>query len=818
MNNSARGEFKVAKADLHVHSKYSDHPSEWFLQRLGTNESYTEPEFIYTMAKRQGMTFVTITDHNKLDASLILKEKYPDEVFTGVESTAYFPEDRCKIHILIFGIDEKQFAEIQHLRKDIYNLRDFLKQEKIVHSVAHPTFSVNGKISFPHLEKLMILFDIFEGINGGRNLINNETWMNTASLLTPDHISDLYKKYRIEPFSDTPWIKGFTAGSDDHAGLFMGRTYTTSKAQNIESFLDNIKNKKSAAEGRHNNYKSLAFSFYKIAYDFSKHKQGSMGSAFLKRLNEFVFESKDLNLVDKYQVKRLKSLNRKNGNDIHRLLYELVREINDNKIMPIDSKLDIVYNKIAEIADAFFKMLLQSLTKNIDKVNIIDIIKNISASVPGIFLSVPFFSTIKHMCSSQQLLGELTAKYGNSQPGKKKKILWFTDTLFDMNGVSVTLQKLGSLAHEKNLGLHIITAFDGNDKKGEIPKNTINLPSIFSFRLPGYERYDMKIPSVLKSIETIYQYGPDEIIISTPGPVGLLGLLAAHLLNVKSIGIYHTDFKLHASALIKDESVVHLIENASRSFYSAMDEIHIPTKEYIHLLENRGFDLHKMKVFRRGIDADLFSPIPRSKLSLEKRYDLKEGATLLYAGRISQEKGLDFLIDVYRKLLEKRDDINMLIVGDGPYLKTLKSEAKDCEKLFFTGPIPYESMPEYYSGSDLFVFPSTTDTFGMVVLEAQACGLPAIVSDKGGPKEIVIDHKTGFVVAAENISEWVGKIEFLIEMMESYPPRYYKMKQKARNNALENYDWNVVLQDLMGTTDWRKKKSYIGPETLAYAT
>jgi glycosyltransferase involved in cell wall biosynthesis/predicted metal-dependent phosphoesterase TrpH len=808
----------VAKADLHVHSKFSDHPSEWFLQRLGTNESYTEPEFIYTMAKKQGMDFVTITDHNKLDASLILQEKYPDEVFTGVESTAYFPEDRCKIHILIYGIDEKQFDEIQEFRKDIYELRDFLKQQKIAHSVAHATYSINGRITLSHLERLLLLFDTFEGINGGRSQINNDTWMNTASLLTPDHISDLYKKYRIEPFSDAPWIKGFTGGSDDHAGLFIGKTCTTTKAQNAEEFLDKIKNKKTSVEGRHNNYKSLAFSFYKIAYDFSKDKQGSMGSAFLKKLNEFVFESKELNLMDKYQVKRLKSFNKKNGSDIHKLLYELVREINDNKIMPMDNKLDIVYTKIAEIADAFFKMLLQSLAKNIDKVNIIDIIKNISASVPGIFLSVPFFSTIKHMCSSQHLLNELKTKYGNIQPAKNKKILWFTDTLFDMNGVSVTLQKLGNLAAEKNLDLHIVSSFDDKDILNEAPKNTINLPSIFSFRLPGYERYNMKVPSVLKAIETIYQYGPDEIVISTPGPVGFLGLLAAHLLNVKSSGIYHTDFTLHASALIKDESVVHLIENASRSFYSAMDEILVPTKEYIHLLEQRGFDLHKMKVFHRGIDARLFAPKPRSKHSLEKRYDLKDGVTLLYTGRVSQEKGLDFLIDVYRDLIEKRDNINLLIVGDGPYLKTLKSKTKDLARLFFTGQIPYDSLPEFYSGSDLFVFPSTTDTFGMVVLEAQACGLPAIVSDIGGPKEIIIDHKTGFIVSTESTRDWLSKIEFMMGMMESYPPRYYKMKQEARANALKNYDWNVVLQDLMGTKDWRKEKPYLSSETLAYAT
>ena len=109
----------MSKADLHVHSKYSNHPSEWFLQRLGASESYTEPEFIYRSAKEKGMDFVTVTDHNRIEASLLLKEKYPNECFTGVESTAYFPEDGCKVHILIYGFDERKFAEIQGLRKNI---------------------------------------------------------------------------------------------------------------------------------------------------------------------------------------------------------------------------------------------------------------------------------------------------------------------------------------------------------------------------------------------------------------------------------------------------------------------------------------------------------------------------------------------------------------------------------------------------------------------------------------------------------------------------------------------------------------------------
>ncbi len=103
----------MAKADLHVHSSYSARPSEWFLQRLGTRESYTDPETIYREALKQGMDFVTITDHNTIEGALILKERHPERVFTGVEATTYFPETGCKVHLLVYGFNEAQFAMIR---------------------------------------------------------------------------------------------------------------------------------------------------------------------------------------------------------------------------------------------------------------------------------------------------------------------------------------------------------------------------------------------------------------------------------------------------------------------------------------------------------------------------------------------------------------------------------------------------------------------------------------------------------------------------------------------------------------------------------
>ena len=131
MNKNTYAARPIARVDMHVHSCYSKHPSEWILQRLGAHESYTPAESIYRQAKEQGCAFVTLTDHNTIDGALELCRLHPDDCFISTEATAYFPEDGCKVHILCYGITPEQFAVIQRARDNIYNLRDYLRQANI---------------------------------------------------------------------------------------------------------------------------------------------------------------------------------------------------------------------------------------------------------------------------------------------------------------------------------------------------------------------------------------------------------------------------------------------------------------------------------------------------------------------------------------------------------------------------------------------------------------------------------------------------------------------------------------------------------------
>ena len=120
--------------------------------------------------------------------------------------------------------------------------------------------------------------------------------------------------------------------------------------------------------------------------------------------------------------------------------------------------------------------------------------------------------------------------------------------------------------------------------------------------------------------------------------------------------------------------------------------------------------------------------------------------------------------------------------------------------MLFPGRIAQQDLPGLLAGADLFVFPSNTDTFGMAVLEAQACGLPCLVSDTGGPQEIIKDGETGFSVSTDDPAPWADRIEQVMKLKADDATRYRTMRHAARRNAVENYDWNRVLDSLTGVS------------------
>jgi glycosyltransferase involved in cell wall biosynthesis len=780
----------MANVDLHVHSKYSNHSSEWFLQRLGASESYTEPETIYKTARKRGMDFVTITDHNRIDASMNLAQKYPKRCFSGVETTAYFPEDNCKVHILIYGLDRVQFSRIQKIRLNIYQLRDYLWEQDLACIVAHATYSVNGRLTLNHIEKLILLFNNFEGRNGSRSILHNDVFSSVLLGLTELDMERLVLKHGIEPWGDHPWCKGLSGGSDDHAGLFIGKTSTSAKAESPQEFLQQLKDRRMSPQGRQNDFQGLTFAIYKIALDFSQHKSNAFAKSTISDLTQYLFSDKRLSFKDRLRINKMKSSKNKN-NAIYQSIIHLVETSRKLDLDDIDSRMDLLYDCIADISDQYFRSLFESLSIDLQEFDILPILHGVSSSIPGAFLSIPFFSAFKHMFADRQLINSLNLTLGKEPCSGQKKILWLTDTLTDLNGVSMTLQTIARLAEEKDYAIHILSSLSEEQKDTNLPQTTLNIPPLYSFQLPYYEDLKINIPSVLRMLKQVYQETPDEIYISTPGPVGLLGLLVGRLLGVPVKGIYHTDFTSESEAIIAEPALSNIIEQYNIWFHNQLDTLLVPSSEYIQMLKERGYRHRHMELFRRGLRTEHFKP------GLKKVGQGAQGPKLFYAGRISKDKNIDFLVQVYRQLRELHPGVSLTLAGSGPYMEELKGLCRDLPDVHFLGRVQYEDLPELYNNQDLFVFPSVTETFGMVVLEAQACGLPALVSNIGGPKEIIVDGATGYALPVDNVQPWVARLDELLHDLAAGGVVCHQLGEAARKRVVNRFSWDSILTDMM---------------------
>ena len=220
----------MSRCDLHIHSRFSARSEEWLFRRFDFPDSYSDPRGLHRLLRERGMDFVTITDHDTIEGNLEIADLAG--TFISEEVTTYFPQDPCKIHLLVWGISETQHADIVQLRDNIFDLQNYLQRQAIAHSVAHPLYSINGKLEASHLERLLLLFKHFEGINGLRDALLSVLARELLSGLTPEKIEEMANRHNLQPTHPEPWRKIFTGGSDDHGGQFVAGAYTeTPKAK-----------------------------------------------------------------------------------------------------------------------------------------------------------------------------------------------------------------------------------------------------------------------------------------------------------------------------------------------------------------------------------------------------------------------------------------------------------------------------------------------------------------------------------------------------------------------------------------------------------
>jgi hypothetical protein len=253
------------RADLHVHSRYSDTSGNAGIRALRSAESFTDPVELYHALRARGMDFVTITDHNTLAGSLAIA--HLPGTFLSTELDSWFPEDAERVHVVALGIDEPTFAVADQARDNVYDLVACLREAGVTHYLAHPLFDMSGKLTPESVERMLLLFNVLEGRNGARTSRSNGLLRAIAAALTPEQVEAMAERQGIEPYGETPWRKALTGGSDDHSGLFSASAYTEAGGDGTaEGFLHAVAAGDCDHGGADGDARLLAHSIYAASF------------------------------------------------------------------------------------------------------------------------------------------------------------------------------------------------------------------------------------------------------------------------------------------------------------------------------------------------------------------------------------------------------------------------------------------------------------------------------------------------------------------------------------------------------------------------
>jgi glycosyltransferase involved in cell wall biosynthesis len=799
----------MSRCDLHIHSRCSARSEEWLFRRFDFPDSFSEPHELYQDLKARGMDFVTITDHDTIDGCLQISENR--DVFLSEQITTYFPQDVCKINLLAWGLSEEQHHVISSTRENIFELQHYLQSEGITHAVAHPLYSINGKLDASHLERLILLFKHFEGINGLRDALLSDLARQLFGELTPQKIEELSERHNLVPTHPEPWKKIFTGGSDDHGGMFAASAWTeTPGAKSAEEFLRCVREGNCEAKGSGGTPLALSHGFYNTLSSFIQdrftEKLGpgaplvqQMFSRFMEGRDptEFTLREKATffaqGVISGKIFELAKPANRSLWKDLSghfaRPEVKALLAASVEGVPEPERRAFLMANLVSEqFAFRLFEKFIAEITKG----NILESVQALSGIAPILVVLAPYIYAFHSQAPSRPWLREICFQLSGSIPPplKNRKRAWFTDTLDDVNGVATTIHKMTAAGAAAGEELVVVTS-RSETNIDDIPIK--NFRPIGEFELPEYELQKLSFPPVLQILDYIQREKFTEIIISTPGPIGLCGLLAAKMLNLQTSGIYHTDFPQYIRILTEDSFLESFAWTYMHWFYGQMDTVFVNSEQYRRSWIDRGFSPEKLKILPRGLDTDLFNPARRDP-GIWKRFGFEEdGARLLYVGRISKEKDLDILAAAYRQLRESGLPATLFFVGHGPYSKALAEALPEAR---FLGYRTGEELATIYASADIFVFPSTTDTFGNVVIEAQASGLPVVVSDLGGPKELVEQGVDGLITKALDATKFAEAVRSLVENRELR----LEMAGNARRRVIDR-SWPEAFRKFWAATD-----------------
>jgi glycosyltransferase involved in cell wall biosynthesis/predicted metal-dependent phosphoesterase TrpH len=737
----------MTRVDMHCHSTASQESRLGVQRAVGLPECATPPQEVYELAKRRGMDFVTITDHDTIAGVLQIADR-PD-VFISEELTAHFRGEPQAVHVLCFGISPEDHEWLKAHRGDVEICAAYMFEREIPCALAHPYYTVGAPLTARHHRRLAALFDIWEVRNGARARELNRpaaTYMTTLD-------------------------RAGTGGSDDHAGVDIGRTWTEAPLVGTAAeFLDHVRAGNVRVAGSQGSAAKWAHAA--IALAARALGGGADGSsarvpdpATVMTMVQRLLSEADTRhgaVGSDLQPEDARCLLRAwlSAVELDHLDEEgLIAYMQDDSFSHSD-----LYRRACRVHERKLRLAVEQAVRAARGEGEV-----VTAAV-GLFESC--IAAIPYAPSTAFLANEKAKLDPRREDGETPRIAILADGIGSTHGVTRVIEEI----RQRGVSGYEIEVV------GTDPEVDRRLSAVAEFDVPYYTGLRIGVPSLSAAVQTLADGCFDVIHVCSPGPVGVAGALVSRGLGVPLVGSYHTELTAYAGLRSGERRVADAMAAGVSAFYGACDLVLSPSPASDATLAEIGVSAEKVVRWDRGVDTTRFDP------ALRGRSELPGPINVLYAGRITREKGADLLADAFLEARARNPLLHLVLVGGGPEQERLRERVG--EGASFLGWLEGAELASVYASADVFLFPSRTDTFGQVILQAQASGLPVVAVAEGGPLSLIEDRVSGLLCAPDS----TALADAVLELADS--PLLRERLARAGLASVRQRTWEGALERL----------------------
>ena len=680
------------RVDLHVHSTASQVSRLGVQRALGLPECATPPDEVYELAKRRGMDFVTITDHDTIDGALTLADR-PD-AFVSEELTASFAGEPHQVHVLCYGITPDDHGRLLDLASDVTAVAEYLHDREIACALAHPFYAVSAALAPRHRRRLAELFPVWEVRNGAR----------APELNLP-----------AATYIDTHGGIGI-GGTDDHAGVDIGRTWTQApQAATPQEFLAHLRAGRVEAHGEQGSAAKWAHAAMALAVRALGRGDGGEPpnpAAVLQMVEHVVRQG------EARSGPLAADLRPEDGRALLRAWLESIdMELSDAELLAWMQSDGFSHRELERRSRRRHERDLQRAATRV-----VQAPGNLGAALLEAFEAclpvVPYMPAAAFLGRERQKL-----------PGREPdvvRVALVADAVGGMHGVTHTLDEIRERG-VRGFEVDVIGTDMNVDRR---------LTAVAEVDVPFYPGLKVGVPSPLAVVEALAEGRYGLVHVCTPGPAGIAAALTARILELPLAGSYHTELAAYAGMRSGDRALELGVREALGAFYEACDVVLSPSAASDARLGELGVAAERIARWDRGVDVARFCP-GRRVPGRAGRIDV------LHAGRLTLEKGVDLLAEAFLEARRVEPRLHLVLAGGGPEEARLRARLGDAAT--FLGWLSGDDLAVAYASADMLLFCSQTDTFGQVIVEAQASGLPVVAVGAGGPLELVDSGRSGLL-------------------------------------------------------------------------